>query len=567
MVMTDNKKYIAEAWIDNGKDEEFKKSYLKALIEEYQGHGNGFDADMVDGMHYNDIKNYIDNLDKQALKKFSIGNTVFSPDRQSTHYILGFEAIKLYNKDFDGSDSDYRELPWREVSEEEIPTLYDVIAELYNITYFGGEEDEGKTNKEIYEAFKSTVEEINSRLLSLETTLEGKIIDGKLDSDSVNGIRFFIYTPEQYAALEEDALTNPESEKKLKSIHNVFIIKSRQEIIDGGYEEGIYPYNPDVAVIDKHYKFRVINQNAYDEETNEYVDGAWLQYTHQDCDTWFNLCPARNFISIDDIYGTVAELLETKTDYKINKDSLEASLQDVEVSDDLNIPFVNYIRNNYLRGGIYSYNPETNDKIFLDTIEINNLKYLDTTKLQKAIKDETQAILDEYKLEIQQILNGFEQTITNLSSRVGTLEGKVNTYESRFLSVESRLSALETVLNNVRTWNWVPLTGEKKERREECFVWYNSTLKIAYVYYSINFCWDGENDWKPRQFYVNKNYSDYADYVPTNCLPKEYIMFTTADPNVTCAIDPSTGQLRLRVTGGKTQTKRFTYGSVFYRLK
>ena len=50
-----NRRYLAEAWIDEDKDEEFKKSFLENLLNQLEHHkadGSGFDADMLDGKHY-----------------------------------------------------------------------------------------------------------------------------------------------------------------------------------------------------------------------------------------------------------------------------------------------------------------------------------------------------------------------------------------------------------------------------------------------------------------------------------------------------------------------------------
>ena len=59
MTVENNSKYIAEAWIDNGEEQSFKESYLNSLIEQYQGEGNGFDADTVDGKHWDDIESFV----------------------------------------------------------------------------------------------------------------------------------------------------------------------------------------------------------------------------------------------------------------------------------------------------------------------------------------------------------------------------------------------------------------------------------------------------------------------------------------------------------------------------
>ena len=97
MTAENNRKYIAEAWIGNKEEEEFKKSYLNSLIRQWQGHLNGFDADTVDGFHKEDILKAIDDETKELLKSFYIGKTFFSKSNETIQYFLGFEGIKLYN--------------------------------------------------------------------------------------------------------------------------------------------------------------------------------------------------------------------------------------------------------------------------------------------------------------------------------------------------------------------------------------------------------------------------------------------------------------------------------------
>ena len=85
-----NRKYIAEAWIENGEDEAFKKSFLEHLLKQYQVHtedGSGFCADMVDGLHASDIRREIEEATEHFLTEFQIGNTAFKQNKKSA---LGF---------------------------------------------------------------------------------------------------------------------------------------------------------------------------------------------------------------------------------------------------------------------------------------------------------------------------------------------------------------------------------------------------------------------------------------------------------------------------------------------
>ena len=97
MTAENNRKYIAEAWVDSEKEQEFIKSYLQSLLEQWEGHGNGFDADTVDEMHWEDIQKTITDLTQGFVDAFQIGYTKISSD--AFQYYLGFEAIKLYNID------------------------------------------------------------------------------------------------------------------------------------------------------------------------------------------------------------------------------------------------------------------------------------------------------------------------------------------------------------------------------------------------------------------------------------------------------------------------------------
>ena len=163
MTAENNRKYIAEAWIDDGTEEEMKKSFLKSLIEQMQGHLNGFDSDTVDGMHWEEvdgddgIKDYIDKKVVSLLSSFKIGITLFSGDKEDGQYYLGFDAIKLFDFDYyDKYAESDKKLPWTNVitEESEVPTLLKVINKLYELTFIHGSDDSPfSSNQEFYQSF------------------------------------------------------------------------------------------------------------------------------------------------------------------------------------------------------------------------------------------------------------------------------------------------------------------------------------------------------------------------------------------------------------------------------
>ena len=133
-MVEENTKYIAEAWIDDGKEEDFKKSFLQNFIDQLQHHkvdgeGVGFDADTVDGMHYCQIVDVFDDKIKDFISSFSVGKVVFNQNQRD--YFIGFDGVKLYIEGLDGYE-DYQTLSW--IKDDPItpaPDLKGVFESLY----------------------------------------------------------------------------------------------------------------------------------------------------------------------------------------------------------------------------------------------------------------------------------------------------------------------------------------------------------------------------------------------------------------------------------------------------
>ena len=406
MTWEDNRRYIAEAWISNGREEEFKESFLKALVEQWQHHGNGFCADKLDGYHYEDIVQMIEDRLKEVMGEFNIGHTEFRAERESMDYYLGLDAIKLYNNEFDREDNEEL-LPWKRTDTEdllleEIPSLASILLQLYNLTYFGEEDATGKelTNRETFEIYKQIIVECGAMLQQWYTKYD--VNTGLLNADSVNGLRFFIYTQAQYDALkasaaifeaaEEEGYEDHEGDyKKLHSIHNVFIIKEPEDIIASGYEDGIYPGNPDTAVINKYYKFQVAN--------------GMLQYTHQDSNVWHDICPISDFIDEETVELLLLKILRENQSYEINPDALYESIKHMAIPVTFETPLGSWIRDKFIHGGFYTKNGQ---KIYLDKASLKdstisnsiNFNYLDLTKLFNDLSDSINTVstnLNNYK--------------------------------------------------------------------------------------------------------------------------------------------------------------------------
>lgn len=513
MTYENNRKYIAEAWIDNKEEEEFKKSFLNALIDQIQGHEKGFDADTVDGMHAQDILNAIQEATEHLLSDFYIGNTYFSNSEETRKYFLGFEAIKLYNIEADGTEDDEKKLPWNSIiydNEEgrEIPDLHEVIEQLYNLLYIGDFSDPTLTNYEIYNDF---VNDFNENYKDALITLQSHFHNGLLNADSVNGLRFFIMSQTQYDELKHRAeLYEAQDEgyeqykgdyDKLHSIHNVFIIRSEEEIIQAGYPEGIYTDNPDTVILDKYYKFRIADAV---EEGNE---GKYLQYSHSDEQyTWHDMCPTEDFLDEDFLVGEILKLLNENDNYKLNPEIVKEALTHIPVSDNTNIPIVNYSKEKFITGAFYDVDG-SNEQV--DTSLINGFKYLDLTEIFNELKNGTENVrqlLEEYETSnneahvrfdglindantsIQNVKGGSDKTIKDCWDKLNLIDTKLDNFlEEEFVNYKKQFVWEDMY----KTEEW--LSGNYT-KSDDVSIWINRGLRLARIQVSHSATKDGE--WK-----------------------------------------------------------------------
>ena len=526
MTANNNRKYISEVWLDNGEDEEFKKSFLKSLLRQQQGHTNGFDADKIDGKHLYEIEEEIAEAIKYFITSFEIGETTIS--KGGIQYYLGFEAIKLYNTEqTDGIKDDQKKLPWVDApyseenlySEDEIvPNLHDVICDLYKQTYCY--DAQGRTNREVFKDFQEQLEETETDLYSLQESVGDKISeDGQLNADSVNGIRFFIYNNEQYATIKQKAEdyengidTSSENKKeydKIHSINNVFIIRDIEDMRSEDNPDGIYTGNPDVAVINKYYMFRVDTVRKM------------LQYKYQDETNWHDICSTSDFLDNEAIQQKIADIIGTNSGYTINPSILLNSLELMDIDsnefDTSSMPLASYNRERYLRGGIYNCdNNDCSENIPLEIKTIDNFQYLNLTPLQNTLSDQ----LNEYKIRLegdngqQGILGQMKNQITNNQLQINAIKGGSNKSIKDLDDVISSTKAIaennQTQINNIlgkwETYCFPELTYTDPTTKitYPSHIRCNPYLNLAVFYFSFIHYGSVSTDWVSRQVYNSK---------------------------------------------------------------
>ena len=435
-----NEKYIAEAWIDDGKEEEFKASFLQNLLQQKEGHkadGSGLNADKLDGMHYNQIHQEILDITENFLSEIRIGKVLFSKgDGGTLSSFIPFECIQLNVDGVDqfysntGEDYDNSEnlsLPWAESQSTEeriIPNLNDVFYQIYQMI------QDRCTTEDFY-----TVRDKVDTLESFRETLEesGAINEeGKINADSINGIRFYIVSETQYNNLGEDIKNN---------IKNIFFVKPDSEvlsILDSNgqpkYPTGNIDNIIDTAPINSYYEFRVANfvsteQNpdVYLKGEENYPAGRYLQYKHEYLNQWRIMCHVNDFLDEGALGTNLIDLIETRENYFINPISLSNSLENLDSDSEAN----SYIKNHYISGATFT------------PIGSSEQKVLDYTNEEEGyIKNN-----EEYNLlNLQPLVNNVNSKIAEVISSVNNLKTKTigNSNPSTNL-----LSQIQTNRNNI----------------------------------------------------------------------------------------------------------------------
>ena len=441
---TNNYKYVAEAWIENGEEEGFKTSFLNSLFLQWQGHSDDeqnpkFNADMVDGHHYSEIEGLINEAVSNTIQKFYLGYTHIGGHGEDEHYIIGSEAVRLYPNtstmtEVPSGFNTYQEyidsfiFPWNPNSTEEYevgslqeitnPNLYQVIKEMY---YQLQDDLSEKADLNEFESFKQEQEDFNSQFDNFHFTEDG------IDASSVNGLRFFIVTQEQYENVSEESKRN---------IHNIYIIKEEEDITS--YYESIgesnktqYDGNPDIAPWDRAYEFKV-GYTTYNNQEN--VLCLMYKLTSEDDTQWKVIAPTRDFIDEENLDTLISENLN-EANRPLDKNNFIASVNYFNPTSDkksiLKFPITRVYDDRYISGARYpNY---TQDESGLSTIDVPIITRTENITDASGTTVATLKILDlknplsNLKTVLDNKINSVKNIIgnSNDSSSKNTLYGKI----------------------------------------------------------------------------------------------------------------------------------------------
>lgn len=389
MSMENNDKYIAKSWIDNGEEEGFKKSFLESLLNQWQGEGNGFDADTLDGKHYCQIINEIDGKVYGLLPSFQIGNVHVNRDNiDANNGILkiGFDGVQLNVPGEDGYEN-YQNLPWDTQGSvrNPVPNLLEVFKDLYDIVKVKAEQSD-------FDDYKSTVDDINDFKDALENSISydtnGKVL---INAQSINGFRIYIKTRDQYAAMKATAAADETSDayKLINDQHNLFILTDAEEI-----DDTLLAQQPGTQPISSYYEFQISDPRSEEDENGVIVTKYYLQYKHSDGETWHDICETSEFIDPNLLTQKIIDTLNSTTNYTLNKEVFIKTLKEIEFNDGEMSNLSEYIRQSGIRGLKSGTRPNL-------TFPDNNTvpRYVDMDNLIETIKNEVKDEINQTWLD------------------------------------------------------------------------------------------------------------------------------------------------------------------------
>ena len=456
-MVEENTKYIAEAWIEDGKEEDFKKSFLQSFVDQLQHHkvdgeGAGFDADTVDGMHYCQIIDVFDDKIKDFINTFSIGNVLFNQNQNN--YFIGFDGVKLYIEDIDGYEN-YYTLPW--IEDDMItpaPDLKGVFVSLYNkVIEIQGELDDKIEN---FATLLSEYEEASD-------IMNSHFIDGDLYADSINGLRFYLIHQSDYNALSSDEKNNP---------RHVYIIKDDDVDIPQDLLEETY----NTAPISNLYEFRV---NATD---------SYLQYRHeQEAEgVWHDIAPLSAFYDETAISNVLVNILGGDQDYPLRPNSVKNVLEQIPLDSINNWPNP---KDTYVIGGYYG--DKENNPILMEADYANQAgyKFINLNNIKTTIENEIISKANELTTSINQNADDIVALSANITNLKEGDDSPITKLSNDITNLRTSINNLNTKLSNIQN-NWIHSTHWKNNGSD---LYYNPDLKLAYFQSQLTVSYNPKN--------------------------------------------------------------------------
>ena len=464
--MVENHRYIGEVYIDPDTDELFQ-SFMNNILNVYSGPGKGFDADTLDGMHWDGdspqhgIKQYIDAQipidDKTYLTQIDIKDKTFSGDKIN---------ITLDADDIDAIDNRSN------TTTDTIENVQDAL----RLLWAGLEEAQDNQDN------------IIPLLESLQSAIQTDQGDTYINADRVNNVRIIPVTQDVYNDLSS-ATSGTDEYEYFNDPRNLFII-SEKAAFDNTVDTGLH-YSLKTG-----YYFR--------------LNDGWLQYRHVYTDdvedSWCDVADVNNLLYLREdnsklsqlVSQLVCNIIENNTDLAYNQNALIDSLNSIDLG--------------------YIYNIKYNDNYLTKSIDNNtSSKYIDLTEILNNISTPLNQSITNLNESIQRI----DQEISDIRNQIQQINNSMSTIvteDNMNTSIANATNDLQTQINQLYTSGWITknfTSNNWKNDNGTSTIAYNPKLHICIANIRTTHKHVTANNNKA----VNRNGSSTISYLPDNIKP------------------------------------------------
>lgn len=305
--------YIGNVVLDEN-NQEMLKQWLLDIINALQGHGNGFDADTVDGFHADAFATAEQGLKAEtALQSgIMIGSSIID-NIVDAQYILT-DGIKIDSIIYDALTDKISTITEDMILSDFLVALYNNYVERIldlddrKVDKIPGKqlstEDFTTEHKEIVEGISLAYDDI---ICPRESDPSQQVIKKALNADTVNHLQFILTTEAIYAQYTED----------VKNAWNNVFIFIEEEFYPDDYE------SPLDCPIETGYVFRIDSESREGE--------VWLQYKGRLARRWLDLIQINELYSQFIEYGNFESIMQG-----IAQTIVDATVEELDTPEHIN---------------------------------------------------------------------------------------------------------------------------------------------------------------------------------------------------------------------------------------
>lgn len=444
--------YIGNVVLDED-NQEMLKQWLLDIINSLQGHGNGFDADTVDGFHATDFATAEQGLlaETSLQEGLTIGSTTLM-NTTETQYIRS-DGVKIDQELYDAFHGIFNTIDMDTLISTLIIKVYRKLqADITTL-------DENKVDKvpgkqlsthDFNDHYKDMLDELDIAYIDIlcpnSTNPSEQVVKRVLNAGSVNHLQFILTTEELYAQYTT-AVKN--------AWNNIFIFVDEEDYPDD-YE------SPLDCPIETGYVFRIDDRE----------DEVWLQFKGRNAKNWIDMIKITDLYNQFLKYGNFENIMR-----EIAAVVTQAAIAEIDTPEHINAlikridaPGIDHWKDYpFLSSELEFVYDVINDGRSLCSLDSNGFLIADVSNLTTEVENQLQSLQNSYgilsntvatlnntcikKSDIQKSLNNnsdFPASTTVVKAKTDQLTEQYNNLQSQINSLSSTISNLNQITEQMK---------------------------------------------------------------------------------------------------------------------